>query len=404
MKKQYVWMKVFTFTILSLMIVLFGIILNIIYKNMTSEASSNSSFPSLLYLLYLLIYIPILILGIWLLRQIKIKIRILYPDKLVQSGPLTKKLFLNKSIKALIYSIAVCSLILLIAPFAIIYFITSHHVYYRNNSLLQMTYTASDFGLTENILSLKTDDNLNIWASEISAVDPEAIIILLTGIEQPSITQFYPQAKLYQENGYSSILLEVRGHGKSDGNKVCLGYDEILDVKATLDYIKNKEEYKNKPIILHGVSMGGAIAINAFGLYSEIDGLIAMSSYATFEDVLIDNLKYYNIPDFICRIEKPLIKLALKASFGTEKVNKINPITQIKNTGNRPTLLVAASGDTSVPPHNTKAIYEKASLNTDLWILDSWEHFIVKDCVLTKVAEDEEYCNRIFTFIEKVLK
>lgn len=404
MKKQYVWMKVFTFTILSLMIVLFGIILNIIYKNMTSEASSNSSFPSLLYLLYLLIYIPILILGIWLLKQIKIKIRILYPDKLVQSGPLTKKLFLNKSIKALIYSIAVCSLILLISPFAIIYFITSHHVYYRNNSLLQMTYTASDFGLTENILSLKTDDNLNIWASEISAVDPEAIIILLTGIEQPSITQFYPQAKLYQENGYSSILLEVRGHGKSDGNKVCLGYDEILDVKATLDYIKNKEEYKNKPIILHGVSMGGAIAINAFGLYSEIDGLIAMSSYATFEDVLIDNLKYYNIPDFICRIEKPLIKLALKASFGTEKVNKINPITQIKNTGNRPTLLVAASGDTSVPPHNTKAIYEKASLNTDLWILDSWEHFIVKDCVLTKVAEDEEYCNRIFTFIEKVLK
>ncbi len=335
------------------------------------------------------------------MRRIKSKLKLLYPDKYPPAGPLTKKLFIRKTIKALIYSIIGCSFILIIVPFAIVYFITSHHVYYRNNSLLQMTYTASDFGLTENILSLKTDDNLSIWASEIPAAEPKAIIILLTGIEQPSITQFYPHAKMYQEKGYSSILLEVRGHGKSDGNKICLGYDEILDVKATLDYIKTKEEYKNIPIILHGVSMGGAIAINAFGQYHELDGLIAMSAYATFEDVLIDNLKFYNIPDFICNMEKPIIKLALTASFGTDKVNNMNPITQIKNTGDRPTLLVAASGDASVPMDNTKAIYE-ASLNTDLWILDSWEHFIVKNCVLTKVNEDKEYCNKIFEFIQKV--
>ena len=34
------------------------------------------------------------------------------------------------------------------------------------------------------------------------------------------------------------------------------------------------------PIVIQGVSMGGAIAINAFGQLEDIDGLIAASAYS----------------------------------------------------------------------------------------------------------------------------
>lgn len=237
-------------------------------------------------------------------------------------------------------------------------------------------------------------------ASEITVEDPKAVVILLAGIEQPSITQFYSHAKLYKNNGYASILLEVRGHGRSGGNKICLGYDEILDVKAVIDYIKTKREYENIPIVIQGVSMGGAVAINAFGQYPEIDALIAMSSYTSFEEVVIDNLKYYKVPSLICVVEEPVFRLALKAFFGADKVNHMNPATQIQNSNNRPVLLIAASKDSSVPATNTKKLYSLCE-DADLWIRDSWEHFIVKDCVLTKVADDKEYCDRILGFIEK---
>ncbi|ABX43601.1 conserved hypothetical protein [Lachnoclostridium phytofermentans ISDg] len=143
--------------------------------------------------------------------------------------------------------------------------------------------------------------------------------------------------------------------------------------------------------------MGGAVTINAFGQYNEINALIAMSAYTTFEDVVIDNLKYFKVPKFICTIEKPIFKLALEANFGVDKVNKMNPITQIQNSNNRPILLIASSKDTNVPADNTKKLYS-VSKNADLWIRDSWEHFIVKDCILIKVADDKEYCDKILGF------
>lgn len=129
--------------------------------------------------------------------------------------------------------------------------------------------------------------------------------------------------------------------------------------------------------------------------------LISMSAYTTFENVVIDNLKYYKVPNFLCIIEKPIFKLALEANFGADKVNNMDPITQIQNSSNRPILLIASSGDTNVPVDNTKKLYS-VSNGADLWTRDSWEHFIVKDCVLTKVADDKDYCDKILGFLKKV--
>jgi len=401
MKKQYFFLKATRLIIAILMIIILGIFLIFIYNKMTNEYSAYSSFPSILNLIYLILYVPILIAGIWCLRRINKKLKLLYPEKYPPRGPITRKRLLRIILKSAVIFVLTLVVILLIAPFAIIYVLTHHHVYYRNNSLLQMTYTAEEFNLNENKLYLKTEDNVKIWVSEIAPSDPKGIVIFLTGIEQPSITQFYPHAKLMKDNGYASILLEVRGHGRSSGNKICLGYDEILDVKAVIEYIESKDEYVNIPIIIQGVSMGGAVAINAFGQYEEIDALIAMSAYTRFEDVLMDNLEYYKVPKFLCTVEKPLFKLALITIFGSDKVNNMNPITQIQNSNNRPILLIAASGDSSVPVDNTERLYS-VSKNSELWIRDSWEHFIVKDCVLTKVAEDEEYCNKVLGFLNKV--
>lgn len=402
-KKQYLLLKTIRLVILIALMIFFVIILLFVYKRITIEASVYSSIPSSLNLLYLILYIPILITGICALRRNKRKLKELFPEKHPLRGPITKKVVFRIVYKTVIKFAIIIGIILLIAPFGITYVLVNHHVYYRNNSLLQMTYQASDFGLEDQELHLKTEDGITVWASEITVTNPKAVVIFLTGIEQPSITQFYPQAKLFKNYGYASILLEVRGHGKSGGNRVCLGYDEILDVKATLDYIKSKSEYHNVPIVIQGVSMGGAVAVNAFGQYKDIDALIAMSAYPAFEDVVIDNMRYFKVPDYICAIEKPIFKLALIANFGAKKVNNMKPITQIQNSNNRPIFLIASSGDTSVPVNNTKKLYS-VSNSADVWIRDSLDHFIVKDCVLTEVEEDSEYCDKILGFLEKVCR
>jgi pimeloyl-ACP methyl ester carboxylesterase len=264
---------------------------------------------------------------------------------------------------------------------------------------MQDIYIASDYDLKEEQRYLTTEDGLNIWTSEIYTEHPKAVIIYLSGILQPSVTYFYGHSKFMQENGYASILLEVRGHGKSDGERICLGYEEMNDVAAVVKYIKNSPKYDGVPIVLHGVSMGGAIAVNSFGQIDEIDGLIAMSAYSSFEDVAIDTMNHFGIPKIVQSFEKPLIKASLKLVFGNDAVDSMKPIVQIKNTNKRPVLLIACSGDTEVASVNTQRL-QKANPDMEIWVRDSWEHFIVKDCDFINMSQDEEYCTKILAFLE----
>lgn len=279
----------------------------------------------------------------------------------------------------------------------------NRHVKYRGYATydfpLQDIYQASDYNLKDNQMYLKTEDGLNIWVSEIDTEKPRAVIIYLSGIMQPSVTYFYGHAKFMQENGFASILLEVRGHGRSGGDRICLGYDEVRDVKAVVDYIKQEKKYEDVPIVVHGASMGGAIAVNAFGENESIDALIAMSAYSSFEDVILDQMEVLGVPEWIRSLEKPLLLSSLRLSYGSDKVNERKPVEQIKNGNGRPVLLIASQGDGEVPVasiHRLKKAYPEAKV----WVRNSWEHFIVKDCDFKNMAEDKEYCDKILGFLE----
>ena len=316
---------------------------------------------------------------------------------------LTKKVIARRIIKTAVTAITICFVLLAIAPFAVIPLFLNRHVSYRgyasNKFPMQDIYKASDYNLDENQRYLETEEGINIWTSEIYTEKPKAVIIYLSGIVQPSVTYFYGHAKFMQEKGYASFLLEVRGHGNSDGNRICLGYEEIKDVKAVVNYIRSSDKYDGVPIVLHGVSMGGAVAINAFGQIDELDGLIAMSAYTSFEDVIVDVMDNYGIPKFVQSFEKPLIASALKNIFGSEAVNNLKPIVQIKNIKERPVLLIACSEDTEVPAVNLQRLKE-ANPDVETWLRNSWEHFIVQDCDFKNMSEDKEYCDKIVSFLE----
>lgn len=300
--------------------------------------------------------------------------------------------------------VAIFILALLAVPPISIYAITNGHVDYGliEDHPLQKVYTASDFDLASNDMMLTTRDEYSVWVSEVSAENPKAVIIYLSGIRQPSVTYFYGHAKWMQRNGYASFLLEVRGHGRSSGDRVCLGYEEVNDVQALVEYIRQQDRYTDVPIVIHGVSMGGAIAINAFGQIDEVAGLIAMSAYSSFEDVVTETMQQYHIPTFICRIEKPLIRLSLRVVFG-DKVNALEPIKQVGNIGDRPALFIASANDTEVLPDNMDRLLDAAPKHCEGWLRESdlTGHFIVLNHDIENVEQDSEYCEKILSFLEQ---
>jgi alpha-beta hydrolase superfamily lysophospholipase len=72
------------------------------------------------------------------------------------------------------------------------------------------------------------------------------------------------QSDTFNEMGYSTLLIDFRAHGSSEGNTCTIGYREAEDVKLAYDYLKNNGE---KNIILYGISLGAATITKAVADY-----------------------------------------------------------------------------------------------------------------------------------------
>lgn len=261
-------------------------------------------------------------------------------------------------------------------------------------------YEASEFGLTSEELTLTTSDGMNIKAYEVSVDNPKGVIICISGIHNPSVTAFYGHAKLFSDNGYASILMEMRAHGESDGDTICVGYKEYLDTKAVVDYITSNDKYNNTPIIVFGVSMGGTVAINSIGEIDEIDGLISSSAFSSWDDAFYDNMVAMGVPKAYAVVQKPFVKLYTNFKYGFSSA-KITPENEIKKLEDRPALIMHSTSDSQVFYENFKRIMENAPEHVQTWVREGDLHFIVnpEDAFLNPEL-DSEYVDTIMNFLD----
>lgn len=203
---------------------------------------------------------------------------------------------------------------------------------------------------------------------------------------------------MLEKNGYASILCEMRAHGESGGNVICVGYKEHLDVRAVVDYIKANDRYNNVPIVVYGLSMGGAVAINSIGNIPEIDGLISMSAFSSWEDVFCDNMANMGIPKIICDMEKPFVKTYTAFKYGLSNAN-ISPKNQIKKLGNRPALIYHSKEDSQIPFSSFERLTKDISGKVETWVKNGDYHFPTEN--FEKTEEDIEYSKRIISFLDR---
>lgn len=261
-------------------------------------------------------------------------------------------------------------------------------------------YAAEDYGITSEKLILKTEDDIRIIAHEVYVKDPKAVVIFISGIHNPSVTAFFDHARLLKENGYASILYEMRAHGESEGDVISLGFKEHLDTKAVVEYIKSNDKYENTPIVVYGLSMGAATAINSIGEIEDIDGLVSISAYSSWEDAFADNMRNMGAPEFLCTAEKPFVKLYTLFKYGFDTYS-INPKNEIKKLGQRPALIMHSTLDSQVPYRSFERIMENAPSHVETWVRKGDLHFFVENNGFDALEKDSEYTKRIIEFLDK---
>jgi fermentation-respiration switch protein FrsA (DUF1100 family) len=304
--------------------------------------------------------------------------------------PKTKKVILIISVSLIVLFLATLVLI----PFAIM-------PMFLGQRYEQKQHNASDYGTEAERISLETDDALSLAAWRTRADNPKGTVIILSGIQNPSVTAFFGYAKMLADNGWDSMLIEMRARSQSEGKEIGFGMTEWRDVKAGVDFLSADAKMKDLPIVTMGTSMGGGTVIIAAGELPQVDGVISISAFSSWSDLFVDNMKMTGIPKFVGILDIPFINMYLGFHFGFDAL-AYSPLKGIAKLGDRPILMMHSTGDTQVPYTEFEKLLQAAKKNdahVTTFIREGDEHFICYERFFDHPSEDQEFSSAILSFL-----
>ncbi len=192
--------------------------------------------------------------------------------------------------------------------------------------------------------------------------------------------------------GYSILVPDMRGHGKSGGKWIGMGGFESRDLISWIAYVK--ERCKDARIAIHGVSMGAATVMMAAG--ENPDGVIAAiedCGYSDLYDEFSLQLKaMFHLPT---RPILDIINLWCRLRLGFT-FKSVSPASEVART-HIPMLFIHGEADDFVPLWMCPRCYESHNGEKEVWIAENACH------AESMMRHRTEYQKRCSEFIERYM-
>lgn len=196
---------------------------------------------------------------------------------------------------------------------------------------------------------------LNGWFAE-GRTHPEITIVVLPG--QGSNTCYaLPEAKLLAEAGYSTLVFEHRACTNAM-LPATTGVLEARDLRGAVDYLASRPGVEHVGVL--GFSEGGTASILAAAEDARIEAVVAVGSYATLEDHLLEPEVNPGLYDRILR----QVTLWFVEHEGVP-LDEARPVDVVGKIGPRPLLLIHAGCDEL---DGMRLIEAAAPASSELWV------------------------------------
>ncbi len=121
---------------------------------------------------------------------------------------------------------------------------------------------------------LEASDRVRLFNQYWKPQNPKAVLLIVHGLKDHS-SRYASLGEQLASHGYAVYALDLRGHGKSEGERAFVGsFDDYLR-HLDLFYDKVRRIEPRRPVFLFGHSMGGAIAlVFTLSRNPEIRGLV----------------------------------------------------------------------------------------------------------------------------------
>lgn len=248
--------------------------------------------------------------------------------------------------------------------------------------------------LAPESLQIISFDGLQLRASFLQAENKtRRTVILAHGYRaEVGLRDMASLARMYHEEfGFNVLCPDNRAHGASEGNIIGFGWTDRKDYLGWIDLIIERE--KQAEIVLHGVSMGGAVVLSVSGesLPVQVKGIISDCAFTSMHDQLAHQLKRsFGLPPFPLMPAASLINKWYAGHFFKEA----SALKQVKKAS-VPILYIHGGEDYYVPTSMVYQLHEQTSAEKSLYVAKGAGHG-------QAFSEDEqEYKKQIASFIKK---
>lgn len=262
--------------------------------------------------------------------------------------------------------------------------------------------TPETYGLHAETIPLTSSDGIALeawWVLPDS--EPLGTVVLLHGMDGMDATAMLGHARFLREVGYASLVLDMRAHGRSGGGRIGLAFDEPRDVSAALDWLLAQETVRQRPVILLGVSLGGATAIRTAAARPEVDAVISAGSFASVDRMIMGFMEMMGAPQALAAVLDPFAKLALLTIYGAWPATA-SPVHDIGAIAPRPILLMHGENDDQISLDHLETLWEAAGPGAEVWIVPGAGHIVFREDELG--ADDQAYKERLVEFLSKVVE
>ena len=238
-------------------------------------------------------------------------------------------------------------------------------------------------------ISIRSYDEVKMYADMVTSNSGHRWVILLHGYKRTR-EKVRNYAGFYAERGFNILMPDLRGHGKSEGSFIGMGWLDRTDIVKWTEYIVSLDA--DAEIVLHGISMGAAAAMMTSGedLCENVKAVVADSGYTSVWDQFANVTKSYTgLPEF---------PMMYTASFAAKLMagysySEASAIEQVKKS-DLPILFIQGKGDTFVDPQMAEQLYS-AHPNGELLMIDDAAHGQVM------YYAPQRYFKTVFAFIDK---
>ncbi len=249
--------------------------------------------------------------------------------------------------------------------------------------------------------------------------DAKATMVVVHGLGEHS-GRYGNIINFFTSKGYNVFLYDLRGHGKSDGQR---GHVYNFDhyVEDTKIFVENAAQRSNLPIVLLGHSMGGLIVLRFGEKYQDLIKLLAASgpglkiavevpkwkeAVGKFVSNILPTLSMTNEidpslishdPEVVKAYENdPLVTRKVSARWFTEFLRSQKEAFEEAHKLQLPLFLQQGGDDQIVSPEGAKEFYERAgSKDKTLKIYEGMYHEIYNE------VEKEKPIGDLFNWIEE---